>query len=129
MSVDVAKVPDPELQRFAEAPDSAGLRSVIVEIESGPPEFAPRDNVLRPRVPDGGRRGSSDGGSGGGSGESLESLERQLIALGLAANLVRLTAAQAFVVNVSPSQLCALSAMPLVGVIRPNRTHRVPHPF
>ena len=38
----------------------------------------------------------------------------------------RLNTARAFVVKVRPEQLRAISRLPLVGVIRPNRTHRVP---
>ena len=53
-------------------------------------------------------------------------LEQELKRLGLGRDLVRLNQAQAFVVNVSPVQLRALTESPLVGVIRPNRIHRMP---
>jgi hypothetical protein len=56
----------------------------------------------------------------------MTKLERELKTMGLGRGLVRLNQAQAFVVHVSPEQLRALSESPLVGVIRPNRIHRMP---
>jgi len=53
----------------------------------------------------------------------MDELEKELNALGLGNDLVRLSTASAFVVRVSPTQLRALFGLPLVGIIRPNRIH------
>ena len=58
--------------------------------------------------------------------QAMDKLEKELAALGLGNDLVRLNTASAFVVKVSSDQLRAISTLPLVGVIRPNRRHRAP---
>jgi len=57
-------------------------------------------------------------------GVQLDALEEQLSAI-VNDDLVRLNAAEAFVVNVNPDQLRAICALGLVGTIRPNRVHSV----
>ena len=116
------KIVDPELQRFAADPAADEVRSVIVELDL-PPE-TPRSKTLPPpRAAVRARTSRSDVSS---SSVLMMRLHRALESLGLADDLVRLNAAQAFVVTVSPRQLRELSKLPLVGSIRPNRTHRAP---
>jgi len=126
MDVDASKIPDPELRDFVQAEESDEPRSVIVELEMGPPDLAPRQTVPRPRVPGRDRVAPFDLAKTEGHDGAMNQLERELLALGLAQDLVRLNAAQAFVVSASPAQVRIISRLPLVGVIRPNRTHRVP---
>jgi hypothetical protein len=128
MDFDDGKIPNPELRNFAESSDSDEERSVIVELGTEPLRLAPREVSPRPRVPPpaAARRPDLDDlinveGNAG----SMRQLESELNACGLDRDLVRLDAAQAFVVSVTPCQLRALSRLPLVGIIRPNRTHRV----
>jgi hypothetical protein len=58
--------------------------------------------------------------------QHMDLLENGLKRLGLDRELVRLNVAQAFVLDVTPGQLRRILALPLVGRVRPNRTHRVP---
>lgn len=122
MSPTSPKIVDPELQRFAAGPGADEVRSVIVELDM-PPE-TPRPKALPPPRAAGRTRTSRSDTST--SSALMTRLHRALESLGLAGDLVQLTAAQAFVVTVSPEQLRELSKLPLVGIIRPNRTHRAP---
>jgi hypothetical protein len=56
----------------------------------------------------------------------MNALEAAVVELGLASDIVRLPAAQAFVVTAGPDHVRAIANLPSVGAIRPNRTHRVP---
>jgi hypothetical protein len=116
-------ITDRSLAEFA-ATDSDERRSVIVEL--GVPLKVPlRPNGLRPypppveELPTNDRRADES--------DEMDRLAEELRAQGLAESLVRLNLAQAFVVTVTPAQLRIISGSPLVGVIRPNRTHRFPH--
>ena len=122
--METAKIPDPDLRRFAEAAPEAEQRSVIVELEPGPP---PKPRPQRPRPP-GARPDPLEMAYGGHDERAMDQLERRLGELGLGEDLVRLDAAQAFVVTVRPDQLRLVAGLPLVGVIRPNRTHRTSSP-
>lgn len=54
----------------------------------------------------------------------MDQLESDLKKIRLAEEPIRLDAAQAFVLTVTPEQLREISHHPLVGDIRPNRVHR-----
>ena len=122
MAIEPSKISDPELGRFARNEEDGEPRAVIVEL-SEPPMALPAEREPRPRSPEI-RRGVQveiDAADAG-----MTRLEGELRRLGLGSNMVRLNHAQAFVVNASPKQLQALLQSPLVGFIRPNRTHRAP---
>jgi hypothetical protein len=126
MDLDTGKIPDAELRSFAQTPTAEKPRSVIVELESPPLAIAPLEKTPRPRYPGGHPAIPFDLTAVGEEHERMDQLQKELLALGLEEELVRLNAAQAFVVSASPAKLRALSRLPLVGVIRPNRTHHVP---
>jgi hypothetical protein len=128
MDFDPDKIPDPSLRSFAERGDSDEPRSIIVELGMEPVALPSRELSSRPHVPPPARCESRDLINIEGHADSMRQLECELNALGLGGDLVRLNAAQAFVVNTNAAQLRALSRLPLVGVIRPNRTHRVLSP-
>jgi hypothetical protein len=118
-----AKITDPDLRVFAENADQRGIRSVIVELKAMPFEV-----VRRPHT----RRGDPlryaielSAPQLGDEKDQMDQLEQELSQLGID-DPTRLNTASAFVVNVSPRQLRAVSTLPLVGVIRPNRTHHAP---
>jgi hypothetical protein len=127
--LDATKIDLDELRDFAAASgDVAGRaarRSVIVELGGparkvvvrAPSRTLPRKDaamaeVLRPGAADPGR------------GRDMDRLQQALLTLGLGEEPVRLDAAEAFVVRVTSDQLREITRLPLVGVIRPNRTHR-----
>lgn len=56
--------------------------------------------------------------------QKMDQLVNELENLGVD-NLVRLDTAQALVVDVTSSQLCAVSLLENVGYVRLNRTHRI----
>lgn len=120
-----AKIIDPDLRSFAEDGGTDEPRSVIVELNATPLDLllepSRRLGPPRERVPI--ALGASHVKH---EQKAMDKLERELAALGLGNNLVRLNTASAFVVNVSSDQLRAISSLPLVGIIRPNRTHRAP---
>jgi hypothetical protein len=125
---DGAKIADPELRTFAASQDADERRTVIVELGVAPPPVAIAfDRRLgmgrpapQPRRQEGDRRDLADVE---GHGELMNELEGRLRSLGLSGKVVRLDAAQAFVISVTAAQLCALSRLPLAGIIRPNRSH------
>jgi hypothetical protein len=126
MNLEPGKIPDPELRCFAEGGGPDEPRSVLVELVMDPAPIVPRGRVPRPRM-----QPSERPTPGGlldieGHADSMLRLETELRSLGLGDELVRLSVAQAFAVCATPAQLRALSRLPLVGVIRPNRTHRTP---
>jgi hypothetical protein len=125
MDLKSGKIADPELRTFANADADGDSRTVIVEL-SLPPVAFPQERTPRPRGPSTGRAAQLDVDSSVGGDAEMTKLERELKKMGLGRDLVRLNQAQAFVVNVSPGQLRALSESPLVGAIRPNRIHRMP---
>lgn len=126
MEADGSKIPDLELRHFAMAEETDEQRSIIIELEVGPPRLAPRETVPRPRSPGQDLLSTLDLAGAEEEGWTMRQLENELTALGLAKNMVRLDTAQAFVVTVRPEQLRAIVRLPLVSVVRPNRTHRVP---
>jgi hypothetical protein len=128
MDFDPGKIPDPSLKSFAEGGDPDEPRSIIVELAMELMSLAPRDLSRRPQVPLPARPDSQNLMEIEGHADSMRRLESELNALGLGSDLVRLSVAQSFVVSATPAQLRALSQLPLVGVVRPNRTHRVPFP-
>ncbi len=125
---DVEKIPDPDLRSFANSEKSDTARSVIVELEGEAVEMRPQKLAPPAKPP---RKKKGAGGAPLApdfSTAAMSQLEQDLESLGLSEDLVRLNAAQAFVLTASPEQLRALVQLPLVGVIRPNRMHRVPSP-
>lgn len=121
----IAKITDFELRSFAEDDTTQSLRSVIVEVR--PTALGLKRDSLTDHFRDPGKRFEIQYGplSGASEKDALDRLEAELRALGLF-DAVRLNAASAFVVDVSPAQLRAISLLPQVGVIRPNRTHHAP---
>ena len=118
------KILDPELLRFADADAAAHPRSVIVELDAGPAHLTPRRLHAPPRrALD--RAKAAPRTQSSRVRRDMTRLQKKLSDLGVQ-RVVRLDSAQAFVVEVQPAALRAISEMPLVGTIRPNRTHRVP---
>ena len=125
-SVDaISKIIDPDLRNFAEDRGEHEPRSVIVELNATPLEL-PVDRSQRSGLPRIRFSIPADASQVNEEHQAMDKLERELAALGLGNDLVRLNTASAFVVNVSSDQLRAVSTLPLVGVIRPNRRHRAP---
>jgi hypothetical protein len=118
------KLQDPELLRFAES-DTNETRSVIVELNSDDFIEKPRSSVPRARSPQTGGRSTGSAFGPRMATTAMNELERSLTQLGVGKSMVRLGTAQAYVVSVKPSQLRAISALPMVGAIRSNRTHRL----
>ena len=120
-NADLQKIPDAGLREFAQD-DSATTRSVIVELAAGdaPIEFEPSS-------PDGSRGPRpravmpSDEQNLRTEMQRLEDALHKLVGQ----DLVRLNAAQAFVVSLTPAQLRSVASLAEAGVIRPNRSHRV----
>jgi len=114
------KILDPELIKFAEQ-DEKNTVSVIIEtpVEQAQVELTetrPDGDTFAPfaalPVDEEAER------------QKMDQLENELKKLG-ADILVRLDTAQAFVVDLTPSQLRTVSLLGNVGYIRPNRTHRI----
>ena len=124
--LETAKIEQPELREFAATENDSVRRSVIVEL-GGP---APKVTLSKPSkslTPWAAARPEIlDFGDDSGQAEAMNRLEHELSELGLARKPVRLDSAQSFVVNVTPEQLRAISSLPLVGIIRPNREHHGP---
>jgi|GEM_PF-4028515 len=123
-AADLTKIEFAELRDFALGKSRSRRRSVIIELGGPVPEVTLRKPTRS--FWNGGRPEIRSFGDGSGQAEAMDRLEKGLSELGLANELVRLDAAQAFVASVTPVQLRAITGMPLVGVIRPNRTHRTP---
>ncbi|QEH37612.1 hypothetical protein OJF2_62030 [Aquisphaera giovannonii] len=123
--LDPSKIDLGELRNFAAA-SGASRRSVIVELGGQLLKVsARRPSGVLPR------KGEADAavlragaGQGPGRSEDMDRLQEALGSLGLGREAVRLDAAEAFVVTVTPGQLREITRLPLVGVVRPNRTHR-----
>lgn len=114
---DAQKIPDRELASFAEQ-GSAEATSVIVEITGEPPQVELAESLHgAPSQP-----AEVIGFDPEAERQKMDRLQRQLTELG-ATELVRLDAAQAFVVDLTPGQLRAVSLLSETGCIRPNRTH------
>jgi hypothetical protein len=61
--------------------------------------------------------------------QAMDALQVQLAkVVGDQEKMVRLNAAESFVLEATPEQLRAICELPLVGAVRPNRTHRVVKP-
>ena len=123
MDIDAGKIEDPDLRQFA-ADDTGEPRSVIVELDAAPADIRPRGALPRRQLPQGPESSGETTAGGNADTEAMNTLEQQLARLGV--NLVRLNAAHAFVVTLSPAQLRAICRLPGVAIVRPNRTHRVP---
>jgi hypothetical protein len=126
MDAEPEKIPDPELRRFAAAENEKEARSVIVELGMEQLLPATTEKLPRPRIPPRIGRESFDRIVAAEDTSGMSRLESELNSLGLSHDLVRLNTARSFVATVSPQQLRAISSLPLVGIIRPNRTHRIP---
>lgn len=120
LQFDSERVLDPELAKFAEQ-DSADKASVIVELsfESPQVELAESrgdEDLSRPfaalPIDEQVER------------QRMDRLESELESLGIG-QMVRLDTAQAFVVEVTPAQLRAITLLAETGLVRPNRTHHV----
>jgi hypothetical protein len=115
------KIRDPQLTEFAEG-ETTGTASVILELVPG---SGPVARTEPGRGPGGSRSISIVAGDHEAEQRQMDRLERELTGIGLGP-LVRLDAAHAFVTDATPGQLRAVTRLPLVGAIRPNRTHSVP---
>jgi hypothetical protein len=117
-----SKIDDESLQAFAESSDKT-FRSVIVELAIPPIE------VLRPwgKTPPRFEQAKSAKPSDRAADKKplMDKLGRSLKRI--AKDVVRIDAADAFVLSVSPEQLREIKEMPLVGSVRPNRAHFRPH--
>lgn len=114
------KILDPDLIKFAEQ-TSTGTVSVIVElsIENTPIELTgSQGNEGRPY--------ESAKVDGHAERQKMDRLEFELKRLA-AGGLVRLNTAQAFVVDLTPDQLRAVSLLAETECVRPNRTHQIGH--
>jgi hypothetical protein len=129
---DARKIRDAELREFASRLDEEEQRSVIVELgvpsprlelnkqwpirkKESPTEAESAVNLQRTDLAD------VEGNSG-----AMATLERAILAIGIPNKPIRLNAAHAFVMDVTPAQLRAISASSLVGGILRNRKHFVP---
>lgn len=121
----ISKIVDTDLRNFAKDCGTDEPRSVIVELNATPLEL-PVNASQRSGLPRMRLSIPVDASQVNQEQKAMDKLESELAALGLGNDLVRLNTASAFVVNVSSDQLRAISSLPLVGVIRPNRTHRTP---
>ena len=117
---DSRKLVDPELAEFAEQ-GSTGRLSVIVELASEPPQVVLAD---RGSIEDSGRPYAAPPIDEDALRQQMDTLETELKRL-TAEPLVRLDVAQAFVVELSPEQLRAVSLLSETGCVRLNRTHHV----
>ena len=123
---DPQKIVNPELREFAACPDCQELVSVIIELGVPPTPRAPR-SISPPLPPPKLRQPLEASGlpEVEAQSASMDQMEKELAALNLQEEPVRLEAAQAFVVNVNSAQLRAITRLPLAGIIRPNRPHFV----
>lgn len=128
MKRELDKITDRGLKDFAETSEPGQRRSVIVELNEPPLDFDPRRLFALDLRPPSKPRAPVDPPALIDEEAALEmgELGSELAALvGLEqSDLIRLDAARAFVLSVTPKQLRAAVHLPRVGVIRPNRTHR-----
>jgi hypothetical protein len=117
---DQQKILDPELVKFAEQ-DKEDTVSVIIElpVEQAQIELTetrPNEDIFVPfatlPIDEDTER------------QKMDQLESELKKLGVD-NLIRLDTAWAFVVDLTPSQLRAVSLLANTGYVRLNRTHRI----
>jgi hypothetical protein len=120
------KIADPDLRSFVAHGGADEQRSVIIELGLPPPRL-PLHPARPPRASPQPHQPAAplDLADIEGHALSMDELEAKLRTLDLAGKPIRLNAAQAFVVSVTPSQLGTIARWPLAGPIRPNRTHRV----
>ncbi len=118
-----ANIADGSLRDFVEENNPARRQSVIVELRATPVDL-PTETVVPGRADRTQSKNTTPQDSSG-EQQAMDKLEKDLTGLGLK-DLVRLDVASAFVVTVSPEQLRKVSTIPLVGVIRPNREHKIP---
>lgn len=117
---DRRKLAGADLAKFVED-DSAGKRSVIIELAGDTPQVQFAESAAEGGSP---RPFSALPIDEESVREHMDRLERQLTKL-VDHKPVRLDVAQAFVVELAPEQLRAVTLLEEVGLVRPNRTHRV----
>jgi hypothetical protein len=129
---DPSKIGDTELREFASRSDETERRSVIVELglpaprlELGKPWPLPRKGTV-PETQSGVKMSQGDLADIEGNAKAMDILEKTILETGIHQKPVRLNAAQAFAIEVTPAQLRAISSSPLAGTIRRNRKHVVP---
>jgi hypothetical protein len=122
MMIAKSKIQDDSLQSFAALPGGE-RQSVIAELDA-PVSSLPRN--MGGKVPP--AKSVKCGGDQAAEitqhAQLMDQLEQQLVSI-VRKKPVRLNAAEAFVLNVSPDELRAVCELGLVGAVRPNRTHRV----
>jgi hypothetical protein len=113
------KIRDSALREFADANATEDRHSVIVEL-AAPPEIGLRS--VKPGPP---KRSESPKSAAKVQLTPRKSLMDKLARKisGVSQDAVRLDAAEAFVLSVTPDELRAICEIPLVGAVRPNRTH------
>jgi hypothetical protein len=120
------KIPDAGLRSVARSNDDQARAEVIIELHVPPTAAPPRHvreggaSIRRPRDRAAGEDEPFDSRDA-----EMDRLQHALEELRPLEPLVRLKSAHAFATTMSPSQLRATAALPLTGVIRPSRTHRV----
>ena len=115
-----SKIVDPGLREFAGSTEAADPRSVIIEI-AVPSPLVSRKPPEPGRQPFGSRLAIA---SKDDPRKRMDAAATQIVSV-LKQDPVRLDTAEAFVASVSPAELRELLALPVVGMVRPNRTHRV----
>ncbi len=113
------KIVDASLRRFA-ALKTAKPQTVIVELGAEPPQLGLRETTPRPRKRLARKTCLKDVE---GHASEMDQLEVDLKKIDLPEKPIRLDAAQAFLVTLTPAQLRQILDHPLVGNIRPNRIH------
>ena len=118
---------DAQLREFSQTQGPA-TRSIIVEAQTAPVAPPVRHAAgANPRgVEEGVPKASGSSSSSKRDDASYEALGRALEALLPKAELVRLPAVRAFVVDLSAEQLRRVMDLPMVAAVRANRTHRAP---
>jgi hypothetical protein len=127
LPVTLEKIVDAGLRSFALSSGQVDRQSVIVEL-AGPARVPTRSNeVPRREAPTRHGRLVKKGPAAAPTltphGTLMDELESQ-IAGRVSPRFVRLNAAEAFVLDVTPDQLRALCDLRLVGTVRPNRVRR-----
>lgn len=119
------KIPDGELRKFAESSILQSAQRVIVELATGPIDENLFESLTRkgdrlPQIkPNVKRINKPNPGHG-----TLRDLETQIKKRGIEIATV-IPIADAISVDVTPTQLRDIISSPLVGVVRPNRTHKI----
>jgi hypothetical protein len=117
---DASKLAAAELADFAQR-KGADTQSVLIElaVEEPPVKFTDRASDGDPRRPWLAEPLDEDAVMA-----KMDALQQELARL-VGPKFVRLDIAQAFVVNVTPEQLRAVTRLHDVGCVRPNRTHQI----